>query len=326
MENSKVDKLIDKYLNGNATAEERERVLQWYRTQNDQEVRWPSESEEEENRIHTRIKNKIWSATVHTAKPVRSLRKVRYAITAAAIALIGAFVYLNLYSADVEDLDSTTIIAEVDIQQVENRFVLLPDSSKVILRPGSRLEFRSDFKGTSREIALIGEGYFDIVRMENKPFIIHTGKIKTVVLGTAFTIKADAQNAHVEVTVERGKVRVEKEDVVMGELVANQKISFGKDLDQPVQHKVIAAESLGWTSQDVRFDAQSFGQLTARLERRYKVKITFANSELSVCPVSGKFQGIETLDEMLTILCATRNARYRKIDDQHIEIIGQGCQ
>ena len=49
--------------------------------------------------------------------------------------------------------------------------------------------------------------------------VVHTGKIVTRVLGTAFNIKAYAAEKSIEVTVDHGKVQVLKDGTNMGMLV-----------------------------------------------------------------------------------------------------------
>jgi len=73
-----------------------------------------------------------------------------------------------------------------------NRYITLPDGSTVILHAGSKLDYPVSFNGNTREVNLIGEGYFDVQHDPARPFIIHTGHLKTTVLGTAFNIKANA--------------------------------------------------------------------------------------------------------------------------------------
>ena len=73
------------------------------------------------------------------------------------------------------------------------RYITLPDNSSVVLHAGSKLQYPVSFNGNSREVTLWGEAYFDITSNLAKPFIIHTGKVKTTVLGTAFNIKSDGK-------------------------------------------------------------------------------------------------------------------------------------
>lgn len=326
MDKNQRDNLIDKYLRGEATAAEEDILMRWYREQLQADVEWELEPEERAEDVKARIEQSIKSEA-----RLGNVRKVRWIWPATAIAacLIGLLILFGVRNRPKEAVAWTDgqALAGNSMTNTEsdgNRFLLLVDSSKVLLRPGSTLEYVNDFEGSSREVRLVGEGYFDIRHDEDRPFIVHTGDIRTVVLGTAFTIKA-TEGQEVQVTVQRGKVRVEKQEKVLGELVANQQLEVDKVEDVAEQKTVLVEEALAWTAEDMRFDDVAFGQLVDRLERRYGTEISFKNPDLVSCPVSGRFTGAETLEEVLELLCATRNATFVKTEKGNIEINGLGC-
>ncbi|SMG06174.1 FecR family protein [Sphingobacterium psychroaquaticum] len=323
MDHKELHDLMDKYMLGTASREERSRLLTWYRQQPADDLVWKLEAGEDEEQVRKRIKANVWQRLEDpTQRASKAISRTWYlgAVAAVLLAVLG-FAFWKM-----ESPSATNLIAETPTTQVENRFVLLPDSSRVVLRPGSRLVYRTDFSGDSREVELIGEAYFDISHRAGQPFIIHTGAVKTVVLGTAFTIRANPNDSDVQVTVQRGKVRVERDNKTVAELTANQQVDVHEEADKTAPKEVhdVAETAMRWAAQDVSFDWQPFGELTAKLERRYGVVIKFKNEKLANCPVSGAFSGIETLDELLPILCTTRNATYRK-EGKIIEINGQGC-
>ncbi|MBS1607146.1 MAG: FecR domain-containing protein [Bacteroidetes bacterium] len=89
-------------------------------------------------------------------------------------------------------------------ERSEYKYLLLPDSTQVWLNASSTLEFPAHFTTEKREVTLSGEAYFDVRHSERGPFIIHTGKISTTVLGTSFNIKAYPDRQHVIVSVRTG--------------------------------------------------------------------------------------------------------------------------
>jgi transmembrane sensor len=323
MKNHNLDVLIDKYLRGTATEEERVCLHEWYRSQEEGDIIWEMKDEQEEQAIRARLRENIWAEAQIGA--TRSVLKWRKWIPIAAAVLLVALASI-WWSKEANRIDNTeNLIAATPQEQVESRFVLLPDSTRVLLRPGSTLEYRSDFSGDTREVALEGEGYFDVSHRPDQPFIIHTGKVRTVVLGTAFTIKSSADQKDVSVIVQRGKVRVERENGVLAELIANQKIEIHAESTPQKQQNITPEESFSWTGEDLRFDNMAFGELTKRLQRRYDVQIKFVNEDLANCPVSGRFVGTESLEEVLDILCTTRNATYKETETKEILIQGKAC-
>lgn len=318
MDQQRISTLIDKYLNQTITESERAELMEWYR-QFPEEILWNGSMETEQG-LKDRLQNSIWSQTINRSTMVKAWNWKPYAAAVLALGLCISFYWLYQPTPEV--------IASIPVQQTENRFVLLPDSSKIILRPGSTLTYVNDFSGDTREVALVGEAYFDIKKNPSKPFIIHSGDIKTRVLGTAFTIDATDLEKGVQVFVERGKVRVEKKNKVLAELVANQQLTFNALSQVAVKETAqdeVKIEQMGWTAKDMRFDSKPFGELTEILSRRYDVHIHFENQNLANCLVSGKFTGIETLEEVLTSICLTRDASYEKTDNNSIQIKGAGC-
>ncbi|HMR20334.1 MAG TPA: FecR domain-containing protein, partial [Sphingobacterium sp.] len=227
MQDNELHRLIDRYLSGQATDQEAQTLVRWYRDQLQEDTVWESSNPEVADQVKARMAEKIrLKIQGESSNPSSKVRKLRWGWASAVVAagLIGALLLFNAWQKKEQSLflAESPVLTAVNIQQdaEENRFVLLPDSSKVILRPGSKLEYITNFQGKTREVALIGEGYFDIKRDENKSFIVHSGDIRTVVLGTAFTIKADEGQEEVQITVQHGKVRVEKKEKVLAELVA----------------------------------------------------------------------------------------------------------
>lgn len=207
----------------------------------------------------------------------------------------------------------------------EHRKIKLPDGSIVILNQGSTLEFPADFSGGTREVVLKGEGYFDIKHHAEKPFIVHTGKVSTTVLGTAFNIRAYVEEKNVVVTVTRGKVMVKNENKTLGIIIPDQQIIFHKpDLKSSLTH-VIASKMIEWQEKDLFFDDVTMDEAAAQLAKRFNIKITFANEESKGCRFTATFLKGESLDEILQIITSFNHITYQK-NAGEIIISGNGCK
>ncbi|MGM9737505.1 MAG: FecR family protein [Candidatus Cryptobacteroides sp.] len=79
----------------------------------------------------------------------------------------------------------------------------LPDSTEVVLAPGSELEFRMKRNARLARMSS-GKVYFDVSRDESAPFSINAGDGYVRVLGTQFQVSRD--DAEVRVDVSSGKV------------------------------------------------------------------------------------------------------------------------
>lgn len=108
-----------------------------------------------------------------------------------------------------------------EIKQVE-----LSDGSMIYLNAESHLFLIQDkFNKDVREIWLEeGEAFFEVAKNPEKPFIVHTKDLETIVRGTAFNVKAYSQIGENSVSVKNGKVEVRSLNKTLGILTANKRI------------------------------------------------------------------------------------------------------
>ncbi|HEY1199475.1 MAG TPA: FecR domain-containing protein, partial [Niastella sp.] len=206
------------------------------------------------------------------------------------------------------------------------RHLTLPDGTSVVLQANSRLNYPENFIGNTREVILCGEAFFDVAHNPQKPFIIHTGRIRTTVLGTAFNISAPVDGKQITVAVTRGKVKVENEQKLLAVLTPNQKVSY-EPVTEAVSKDTVNANSLvtDWTKQDRVFEGRSFEDVAALLGRRYGVDIRFKREGLKKCTIKAFFSGTETLNKVLEVLCIINNATYSFTDNKTVLLDGAGC-
>lgn len=206
-----------------------------------------------------------------------------------------------------------------------HQFIRLPDGSTALLNEGSTLRYPDSFSGkSSREVSLIGEAFFDIQHDPTKPFVVHTGKLSTTVLGTSFNVKA-YENDDITVTVTRGKVKVSDDTKVLGIITPDQQITFFKNTQQAQQQVVKASEIVAWADKDIYFDDVSMLEAIKRLEDRFHVQIIFENEKIKDCRFTATFLKGEDLSQILDVICEFNHVTYTKDDSGNIEISGNGC-
>lgn len=209
------------------------------------------------------------------------------------------------------------------------RNIVLPDSSLVVLQAGSTLSYPDEFSGGAREVRLSGEAYFDIRPIKenhvHKPFIIHSGQLKTTVLGTSFNIKAYPDQKNIVVSVVSGKVQVENDDQVLAVLTKDQQISYQTEKAGFVEEKTEGAAATEWTRSDLEFSGESFETIAGVLERRFGITIGFTNPALANCRTFAAFSGTESLQNILETLCTIRGASYVFTTPSSVSIDGAGC-
>ncbi len=276
----------------------------------------------------------MYQRVIHSEKglPVIGRRNHGVWLKVAAAVLIlfaGTFTwrYLTTRSAVPEKAGTTEALAlQKDKPSPVNKkqTIHLPDGSTAILNADSHLDYPSAFTGKTREIYLSGEAYFDIKHDPSKPFLVHTGKIVTRVLGTAFDIRAYPGDETIKVTVTRGKVQVWKENKSLGLITANQQISFSKTTEKAIQKTVDSKALVAWKPEEVAFNDISMVDAAKRIAERFNVQVEFANPQIKNCRITATFSEDDMLDEMLTVICGVTKCEFT-IQNNKIIINGKGC-
>ncbi len=84
--------------------------------------------------------------------------------------------------------------------------ILLPDGSLVHLNSHSMLTYPEKFR-KSRQVSLNGEGFFEVKRDPQRPFLVIINELASVeVLGTSFNVNAIPEGQTIKVQVVEGKV------------------------------------------------------------------------------------------------------------------------
>ena len=209
------------------------------------------------------------------------------------------------------------------ISTLANRMeVTLPDGSQIMLNRYSSLTYPKRFKGDSREVTLNGEGFFNITKNPNKPFIVTAEMMKVQVLGTQFNIEAYANNPDVRTTLIEGSVMVSidstDEQMILHpseSAIYNKK---NKTLELAVEDETVA--TVAWQSNSFIFDKQTLQEIVRKLGNSFGVVIEIDNDDLANYRLTAKFNNDEPLEEILTLLQTGRGFTFKKINNQKIII------
>jgi transmembrane sensor len=136
MQQQEIDQLINKYLNGTATAQEEEKLLQWYREQNQKAVEWVAEIPDEEDLVKKRVLSKL-GEQIQDEVGVTTGRNKIYGFLAAASAVIIISISLYFWNKPSETLPLSKVKNERfknDIPHGGNKAILtIAGSSQIVL-------------------------------------------------------------------------------------------------------------------------------------------------------------------------------------------------
>lgn len=322
-----IEELLDRYLDGKATPMEIERVEAWLNQQHNPASEWQQMDGVNRDRWLTGVFDVITTEVGFNKGKVIAIHSSRVlwrsiaAIAALLIICSGLYLAWPIFQ---NHLSNAPLVA-LSVPENQKKQMVLADGSKVWINSLSELKYPEKFDGATREVFLTGEAYFDIRHDAARPFLIHTGKVITRVLGTAFNIKEDCKLHTVTVTVTRGKVSVANGGEPIGVITPNQQISYNTSNNQHSKQTVDAQKVVAWQNRDIRFDDITFADAALQLQQRFKVKISFANDRVKNCRFTGTALQEEKLDKILKVICAFNKASYQTKADGSIVIDGPGC-
>lgn len=241
------EKLIGKYLSGNASMQEEKELFDWVKEDQANEELfdqskniWALSSvlkKESED-----ITKKAWEDFKHLAENDKTKVERRFDITplraAAGIALIVALVFLIKYFMPVQEpLIHETVQAKVlkdkenDVEMIcittidSTTVFYLPDSSRVHLNKNSSFTYPVKFNDSIRSTLLSGEAFFEIIKT-GKRFTVECKETKTTVLGTSFNIKGYEEDKKTTVSVVTGTVQLSDKQHQPLTLTASERGTF----------------------------------------------------------------------------------------------------
>lgn len=211
------------------------------------------------------------------------------------------------------------VVAEKDkVVQYNSLFIpsgktfqlMLADGTKVWLNTKSILRYPTQFSGSDRRVQLIGEGYFEVAKNINKPFVVESVGQELTVLGTRFNVSAYADDKVIS-TLFEGKVSVHNTRsgaetfLLPGEQVTIQDKSLKKE-------NVNLKNVLGWKNGYFVFQNERLGSICNTLSRWYDVEFDVSNHPKVINQVySGTMPRFENITEVLDILSETGSLHYK---------------
>src|SRR5882724_7966691 len=194
--------LFAKYINNDCTKQELKEFWQLFSelSENDLiiddiQALWDYKSQRSDpsqavnwSRIRSRLKEKANEHDFDYTFKAVSHRKRLQKIAVAAIALV--CIALPALWLLPKNRTAQKAYAKTVAKPSGHQVIILPDGTTVTLNLGTKLGYPAAFSGSTRDVYLTGEAYFEVKNNTSQPFLVHTGNFVTRVLGTTFNIKA----------------------------------------------------------------------------------------------------------------------------------------
>lgn len=318
----KEKKVIEKYLNGQASDEEKTWVESFFANgeknhllRQHLEETWDNIDSEHVayvpdlthilQNIHKNINTENKS---HHINPVRKIISVYTRVAAVLLfPLIAAGLFFMHKLTSIPPAGDKTTVASIYAPLGSRVSFVLPDSTNGMLNSGSKLSYLLPFSN-KRNVNLEGEAWFEVKKDASHPFEIKAGSSTVSVVGTCFNLSAYPTEDYVEVVLLEGKVNFlagksgEKTAVLPSERLVYHNGETVKSVTDPEKYKA-------WTEGKLVFRNEPMSEVARRIERWYNVKMNLADKELQKYSFRATFED-DSLEDVLRYICLTSPIRY----------------
>lgn len=256
------------------------------------------------------VRDTIFARIEHRKK--QKIHRITFISIAASLLVLLTLGY-NVFADRAEDASMAWI--EKSTPKGVRDSVLLADGSKIYLNGGSVLKYPQRFTGKTRKVLFNGEGYFEIAKNPDNPFLVNTEQIEVKVLGTKFNLKAYANDPTIETILEEGHVQViHSESKQVREIKPDDCITFNKQMNTFSIRKVDPLRASMWRNGKYSFRSTPLVEFAQSLERGFGVTFVIEDPDIASKRFTGDFIQGESIDEILNILEISSNIKFRKND------------
>ncbi|SMC40699.1 FecR family protein [Pedobacter africanus] len=211
-----------------------------------------------------------------------------------------------VYEVD-ENIADPNTLNTLSTARGETYQVRLPDGSLVYLNAASSLTYTAALmQDGKRVVKLIGEGYFEIAKDKQHPFIVKTNRQQIEVLGTHFNINSYADDAVEKTTLLEGSVKLSAS--------GNSKVlkpgQQAKLYDGKIQINETDTDlAVAWKNNEFVVESENIETIMKMIGRWYNVEVIYIGEKTNQ-RFSGKVSRFDKLSKVLEIVESTGEARF----------------
>jgi ferric-dicitrate binding protein FerR (iron transport regulator) len=301
--------IIAKYLSGECSAKEKERLEEWKKQQpqnkkvfDELSGGWNKTSPPDYQVNVEEALEKVSAKLGAQQTKKLPVRKLSISVAAIFILAFGLFALIETRSPKSNGIVISTLADATPTEYT------LPDGSVVTMNKSSILCYPKKFRNNERRIAFYGEGYFDIVSDKSKPFIIESGKTETRVVGTEFNLKTKPDST-VRVIVTEGLVALRLTESLQEELLLEigQAGEYSSKENRLIKEENQDKNFLSWKSGRLSFVDMELSKAIHDISRHYNVEIKLGSTEMDSLKFTATFEQLsleETMENLALIIDA----------------------
>lgn len=200
-----------------------------------------------------------------------------------------------------EKIKKETVYHTLRIPAGADYQVTLADGTKVWLNCESTLRYPVEFGDEKREVYLDGEGYFEVNKATEWPFIVNTEQMQVKVTGTKFNVKSYSTELIVHTTLVEGSVWAYT-DQTQVQLTPSEQFRYDKETGKTSVQKVDTELYTGWIEGMFVFRNQRLEDVMNDLARWYNMTIFYSTAETKEIRISTNLNRYKNIDDLLEII------------------------
>lgn len=307
--NNDLISLLERFFSGATSAEEERILTEWLRdkSESDPELaeyyrsKWAatngSMDSQTKARIHARIRETIDGNAPEAPAPRPRLLGRLLPWAAAACIAVAAFAGWYNYAKVTARQGH---LFEIYTEKGQKTNITLPDGTRVWLNSASRLSYDNRYNLRSREVNLVGEGYFEVAKDPERRFRVNTGNYTVEALGTAFNVKSYPEDRTSVTTLFEGKVRIDDGDGFTTTLDPMEAVAYDTadgGFTKSVSERTLFAGL--WRNNELIVESgTTLEKLTELLDREYNIRFVFRSERIRHL----RFEGIIKNNNLQNVL------------------------
>lgn len=155
--------------------------------------------------------------------------------------------------------------------------IKLADGTQVKLNSNSKLIIPAAFSQAQRKVVLIGEAFFEVTKDIDRPFVVASDPLITMVHGTSFNVRAFPHEQEIKVAVAGGRVSVQSTQAQENQgrqailLSPAEMAVFKKETHRTAKMAFDFIKEIGWKDGIIHFENADIHQVLQTLESWYGV-------------------------------------------------------
>ena len=283
--------LLHRLIAGSTTEEENRELMEWFRQCASQEEFfmlfenvWKDSPDEMPRDVQERMYRRLNRDLGEEKKTIKVIpwhsyfsRKIWQRVAVACIIVVLSLANYNMFH---KQKQLSTQNFTVSAEKGQRAFVTLPDSTKVWLNSDTKISYPADYGMKERNVALMGEAYFEVAKNPPKRFIVETKGMQVEALGTAFNINAYKNDNKIIASLFSGSVRVSYEDHVTI-LKPHESVKVDLLTRDFFQYEDNTMKDIAlWRENEITFDGESLEEIAHIINRLYNTTIYIEDESL----------------------------------------------